>query len=133
MAHYPDDTHPDWSQVPDSQIPTRRVELPTTGQKAGRFIPPMPLAWFTSACALAGKAQARVTILLKTGERLAVFVEHAIGSVENPMSDAMLEDKFRGLSEGILSSGTARRIIDLCWGADRLADAGEIARSAGRS
>ena len=80
-----------------------------------------------------GKAQARVTILLKTGERLAVFVEHAIGSVENPMSDAMLEDKFRGLSEAILSSGTTRRIIDLCWGADRLADAGEIARSAGRS
>jgi 2-methylcitrate dehydratase PrpD len=78
-----------------------------------------------------GKAQARVRVMLRTGEELAVFVEHALGSVENPMSDGMLEDKFRGLSEGILPSGQTQRVIDLCWGADQLADAGEIARSAG--
>jgi 2-methylcitrate dehydratase PrpD len=77
-----------------------------------------------------GKAQARVTILLENGTRLAVFVEHAVGSVENPMSDRMLDDKFRGLSAGILSSGTTDRLIDLCRGADKLADAGEIARNA---
>ena len=77
-----------------------------------------------------GKAQARVAMLLKSGERLAVFVEHALGSVENPMSDRMLEDKFRGLADGILSPGRTERLIDLCWGADKLADAGEIARSA---
>jgi 2-methylcitrate dehydratase PrpD len=78
-----------------------------------------------------GKAQARVTILLKDGDRLAVFVEHAVGSVENPMSDRMIEDKFRGLSAGILSPGRTDRLIDLCRGADKLADAGEIARNAG--
>jgi 2-methylcitrate dehydratase PrpD len=78
-----------------------------------------------------GKAQARVTILLRNGNRLAVFVEHAIGSVQNPMSDRMLEDKFRGLSEGILSPGQTGRLIDLCRGADQLADAGEIARNGG--
>jgi 2-methylcitrate dehydratase PrpD len=78
-----------------------------------------------------GKAQARVAILLKNGKRLAAFVEHAIGSVENPMSDRMLEDKFRGLSEEILSAAQTRRIIDLCWSADGLADAADIARSAG--
>jgi 2-methylcitrate dehydratase PrpD len=77
-----------------------------------------------------GKAQARVEILLKSGDRLAAFVEHAVGSVQNPMSDRMLEDKFRGLSEGILSPGEIERLIDLCWGADKLADAGDIARSA---
>jgi 2-methylcitrate dehydratase PrpD len=77
-----------------------------------------------------GKAQARVTILLQNGDRLAVFVEHAVGSVENPMSDRMLEDKFRGLSAGILSPGNTDRLIDLCRGADKLADAGEIARNA---
>jgi 2-methylcitrate dehydratase PrpD len=78
-----------------------------------------------------GKAQARVTIVLRSGEQLAVFVEHALGSVENPMSDAMLEEKFRGLAEGILPCGRTQRVIDLCWSADKLADAGEIARSAG--
>jgi 2-methylcitrate dehydratase PrpD len=77
-----------------------------------------------------GKAQARVTILLRNGARLAVFVEHAVGSVENPMSDRMLDDKFRGLSAGILSPGDTDRLIDLCRGADKLADAGEIARNA---
>jgi 2-methylcitrate dehydratase PrpD len=77
-----------------------------------------------------GKAQARVTILLKNGDQLAVFVERAIGSVQNPMSDRMIEDKFRGLSEGILPPDRTGRLIDLCWGADDLANAGEIARSA---
>ena len=77
-----------------------------------------------------GKAQARVAMRLKTGERLAVFVEHARGSVANSMSDRMLEDKFRGLADGILSPGRTDRLLDLCRGADRLTDAGEIARTA---
>jgi len=77
-----------------------------------------------------GKAQARVAMLMRNGARLAVFVEHARGSVENPMSDPMLEEKFRGLADGILSPGRTDRLIDLCRGADRLTDAGEIARTA---
>ncbi|HEY6255095.1 MAG TPA: MmgE/PrpD family protein [Xanthobacteraceae bacterium] len=77
-----------------------------------------------------GKAQARVAILLKNGERHAVFVEHAVGSVQNPMSDRMIEDKFRGLAEGILPAGQADKILDLCRSADKLADAGDIARGA---
>jgi 2-methylcitrate dehydratase PrpD len=78
-----------------------------------------------------GKAQARVTILLKDGKRLTQFVEHALGSVENPMSDRMLEDKFRGLADGVLPSARSDRLIDLCWSVDKLADAGQLARSAG--
>ena len=78
-----------------------------------------------------GKAQARVAILLKNGERLSVFVEHAIGSVENPMSDRMLEDKFRTLAEGVLPAAQSDRIVDLCWSVDKLTDAGHLARSAG--
>jgi 2-methylcitrate dehydratase PrpD len=80
-----------------------------------------------------GKAQARVEILLKTGKRLAVFVEHAVGSVQNPMSDRALEDKFRGLSEGILPPDRTERLIGLCWGADKLADARDVARAAGNA
>ncbi len=77
-----------------------------------------------------GKAQARVAILLGSGERLAVLVEHAVGSVENPMSDRMLEEKFRGLTAGILSAGRTDRLIDLCRNVHALTDAGEIARNA---
>jgi 2-methylcitrate dehydratase PrpD len=78
-----------------------------------------------------GKAQARVAIVRKNGERLAVFVEHAVGSVQNPMSERSLEDKFRGLCAGILSPGKTDRLIDLCRGADKLADAGDIGRGGG--
>jgi len=86
---------------------------------------------FATVEAKLGKAQARVAIQLRNGERLEVFVTHAIGSVENPMSDRMLEEKFRGLAEGILPPAQSDRIIGLCWNAQALADAGEIARSAG--
>jgi hypothetical protein len=39
---------------------------------------------------------------LADGRKLDVFVEQAFGSVENPMSDRALEDKFRGLADGNL-------------------------------
>jgi 2-methylcitrate dehydratase PrpD len=77
-----------------------------------------------------GKAQARVAIALKSGERPSVFVEHAVGSVQNPMSDRTLEDKFRGLAEGILPAGKTDRLIGLCWEAHTLGDAGDISRNA---
>jgi len=79
-----------------------------------------------------GKDQARITVTLRNGDRPSMFVEHAVGSVENPMSDRMIEDKFRGQAEGILAADRARAITDLCWRADELADAGEIARNGGR-
>jgi 2-methylcitrate dehydratase PrpD len=77
-----------------------------------------------------GKAQARVAIALKNGERPSVLVEHAVGSVQNPMSDRMLEDKFRGLADGILPPGRTDRLIGLCWDAPKLGDAADIARTA---
>ena len=46
--------------------------------------------------------QARVTIILKDGRRLDKYIEHAVGSSQNPMTDAQLEAKFSGLAEGIL-------------------------------
>jgi 2-methylcitrate dehydratase PrpD len=78
-----------------------------------------------------GKAQARVAVSLKNGERHAVFVEHAVGSVQNPMSDMMIEEKFRGLTRGALPDGGADRILTLCRTAATLEDAGEIVRAAG--
>ena len=47
--------------------------------------------------------------------RLTVFVEHAIGSLQNPMSDAQLEAKFRGLSDAILGTGQTSDLIKACW------------------
>jgi 2-methylcitrate dehydratase PrpD len=60
-----------------------------------------------------------------------VFVEHAVGSVQNPMSDRMIEEKFRGLTQGVLPDDRADQILTLCRTAASLGDVGAIARSAG--
>ncbi|MBI2294615.1 MAG: MmgE/PrpD family protein, partial [Betaproteobacteria bacterium] len=73
--------------------------------------------------------QAHVTIKLKNGRVLERFVEHAVGSLDRPMSDADLEAKFRGLAEGILARAETDRLIRLCWDIGKLKDAGEVARA----
>lgn len=74
--------------------------------------------------------QADMTVTLNDGSQLHQFIEHAVGSQLHPMSNAQLEDKFRGLSEGILSNSKVNRLINLCWKAWDLNDVGEIARAA---
>lgn len=56
-----------------------------------------------------------VTALLKDGRRFAVEVQHAIGSMENPLSNAQLEAKFGGLVHPVLGEGRARQITQACW------------------
>jgi 2-methylcitrate dehydratase PrpD len=73
--------------------------------------------------------QVHVTIKLKNGETLERHVEHAVGSLGRPMSDADLEAKFRGLANGILSKPEADELIRLCWDIGKLKDAGEVARA----
>jgi 2-methylcitrate dehydratase PrpD len=61
------------------------------------------------------EASADVTAVLKDGRRVHVFVEHAIGSLQNPMTDAHLEAKFHGLSDPILGAMQTRALISACW------------------
>ena len=56
------------------------------------------------------------TVFCKDGRKVNVFVEHAIGSMENPMTDAKLEAKFDGLVKPILGAGQADRLKKHCWG-----------------
>ncbi len=74
--------------------------------------------------------QARVRITLTDGKALDQFVEHAVGSVENPMTDSQLEAKFKDLVAGIIPAGKVQYLIDLCWKAETLKNAGDIARAA---
>jgi 2-methylcitrate dehydratase PrpD len=74
--------------------------------------------------------QARIAIHLKNGNVLEKFVEHAIGSLDRPMSDADLEAKFRAFAHGILSTGETDRLIELCWDVAQLETAADVARAA---
>ncbi len=61
------------------------------------------------------EASADVTAVLKDGRRVHVFVEHAIGSIENPMTDALLDGKFHGLTDAVLGLTQTSQLIAQCW------------------
>ena len=77
-----------------------------------------------------GRTEARVSIRLRDGRRLDRHVAHALGTLEQPMSDADLEAKFRGLVTGILPERRVAELIAACWSLESLEDAGQIARLA---
>ena len=74
--------------------------------------------------------QVRIAVVLKDGRRLEKFIEHAVGSVDHPMSDADLEGKFQGLADGILPRDRVGRLMDLCWKIESAPQASAIARAA---
>ncbi len=73
--------------------------------------------------------QMHITLKLKDGRVLEKYIEHAVGSVARPMSDADLEAKFRALTKGILPAAQADKLIGLCWNVGKLKSAAEIARA----
>ncbi len=74
--------------------------------------------------------QVRAAVTLKDGRRLEMFIEHVVGSLERPMSDAALEAKFLGLTSGVLPDAQARTVLGLCWGVETLSSAGALALAA---
>jgi 2-methylcitrate dehydratase PrpD len=70
----------------------------------------------------------RIRVTLVDGTVLEKHVEHAIGSLARPMSDADLEAKFRGLVEPILSKAKADALIARFWKLDAMTSAGDLAK-----
>ena len=69
------------------------------------------------------ESAADVTIRCKDGRSLHLKIEHAIGSLQRPLSDAELERKFHGLVDPVLGADRAARLVDLCR---TLADATDV-------
>jgi 2-methylcitrate dehydratase PrpD len=76
------------------------------------------------------KDQAEVAITLTDGREVKTRIEHAVGSLVNPMSDADLDDKFRGLCEEALPKQKIEQLLELCRGCEALAEASVIAAAA---
>ena len=108
----------------EHQFSEEAVRAPATAELRRRVFPIIDHA--------ISKVQARVTITLKNAKRLVVFVEHAVRR-RNPMSDAAIEEKVLRLADDILPPDQIRHIVDLCWRADQLGDAGEIARRSAKA
>jgi 2-methylcitrate dehydratase PrpD len=76
-----------------------------------------------------GEAQVRAAVTLRDGRRLESFVEQVVGSLLRPMSDANLEAKFLDLASGVLPAPRAKRLLELSWSVEGLAQAGDLARA----
>jgi 2-methylcitrate dehydratase PrpD len=64
----------------------------------------------------------RVEVELTGGERIHKEVEHAIGNLGRPMTDAELEAKFRDQAARVLPRGQVEELIALCWKAGEAGD-----------
>lgn len=66
---------------------------------------------------------------LHDGRTFHRIIKHAIGSVEKPMSDKQLEQKFTGLAEGVLPDAQIKRVMQMCWSLTDLKSPGDVARA----
>ena len=78
------------------------------------------------------EASADVIAVLLDGRRVHVLVEHAIGSLQNPMSDSQLEAKFQDLSDPVLGAGQTSELINACWALGQAADVSAVVALATR-
>jgi 2-methylcitrate dehydratase PrpD len=80
-----------------------------------------------------GRDEASVTIRLRDGQILEHATAHASGTAENPVSDDTLSGKFLGLVTPRLGRERAEKLLQTAWAADRLPDAGVLAKLASTS
>jgi 2-methylcitrate dehydratase PrpD len=66
--------------------------------------------------------QVRLTVKLKDGTELSHFVEHAIGSMDQPMTDEQLIEKFKDVTGKVISEEAKDLLIDLVYRFDELED-----------
>ena len=68
------------------------------------------------------EAEVRAVAIMKDGSRKAVHVEHAIGSLQRPLTDADLEGKFSSLAAPVLGQAALAPLIAAAWGLSAAAD-----------
>jgi hypothetical protein len=76
--------------------------------------------------------EAEAEVKLADGSSITAHADHAIGSLERPMTDRALEDKLITLAQGVLTKAETEELIARLWSVDRLSDASALARAAAR-
>ena len=75
------------------------------------------------------EASVDATIHLKNGAHHHLFLKHAIGSLQRPMTNTLLEQKFHNLVDSVLGAVRANGLIAQAWDFANASDVGEIARA----
>jgi 2-methylcitrate dehydratase PrpD len=61
------------------------------------------------------KDSALVVVALRDGRTLQRHVAHNLGTPDNPMSDAQLQEKFTALATPVLGRGRTDELAEACW------------------
>ncbi|MEO6802777.1 MAG: MmgE/PrpD family protein [Granulicella sp.] len=70
-----------------------------------------------------------MSITTADGHVYEKHVEHAIGSLQRPMTDTDLEVKFLGLAHPVLPEQQAKSLLAMCWKVESLANVVEIPKA----
>ncbi len=70
-----------------------------------------------------------MSLTTRDGHVYDKHVEHAVGSLQRPMTDADLEAKFLGLAQGILPEQQAKELLSMCWKVESLPDSAGIPKA----
>ena len=76
------------------------------------------------------EAAVDVTAVLADGRREHIFIAHAIGSLQRPMSDADLNAKFHVLADPVLGQQRSAALIAALWDAGGVSDMRPVLRLA---
>ncbi|KXT17635.1 hypothetical protein AC579_10150 [Pseudocercospora musae] len=79
----------------------------------------------TSSESIASDA-AKVVVHFRNGSRLEKFVEHAVGSINVPMTDEQLTEKFVNQCSSVLGKEGAARASELAWSIGEAPDVRDI-------
>jgi 2-methylcitrate dehydratase PrpD len=73
--------------------------------------------------------QAAAQVKSRSGVIHEAQIEHATGTIGNPMSDDAIRDKFFGNAASTIGEAKAIRLAEMVWKLDSLSDVGEIVRT----
>jgi 2-methylcitrate dehydratase PrpD len=76
------------------------------------------------------EAAADIVVTLRDGRTVRKRIEHAVGSLERPMSDAELDRKFHGLVDPVLGGPRADALLRECEALPRASDAQALVAAA---
>lgn len=64
--------------------------------------------------------QAVIRVTLNDGQVIEEFVEHAIGSMDVPMTNAQLEEKFYDVTADVISADQQKQLVQMVWEFDKI-------------
>ena len=73
--------------------------------------------------------QSAATLRTTSGASYGVQIDHATGTVSNPMSDQALTDKFMGNATPVIGMERVRRLVAMIGTLDTLDDVGSLVRA----